>query len=80
MAEWLGYWTSNLVVPGSCSPPCYLLHLSSVALSSTPWLHFVNRGSPTWLFDPAIPAKMFLQSRNPDGFYRPIPISVINDF
>ena len=42
MAEWLGRWTCNLVVPGSSPPPCHSLDLFSVAPSSTPWLRFVN--------------------------------------
>ena len=42
MAEWLGRWTCNLVVPGSSPPPCNSLDLFSVAPSSTPWLRFVN--------------------------------------
>ena len=42
MAERLGRWTCNLVVPGSSPSPCYSLDLFSVAPSSTPWLRFVN--------------------------------------
>ena len=42
MADWLGRWTYNLVVLGSSPPLCHSLDLFSVALSSTPWLRFVN--------------------------------------
>ena len=35
------------------------------------------RGSPTGIFNPAIPTGIFPQSRNPDGFYRLISIPVI---
>ena len=35
------------------------------------------RGSPIGFFNPAIPTGIFPQSRNPDGFYRLIPIPVI---
>ena len=42
VAQWLGHWTCNPVVPGS-SPPTYCsLDLFLVAQSSTPWLHHVN--------------------------------------
>ena len=41
MVEWLGRWTSNLVVPGSSPPHSYSLDLFLVAPSSTPWLRFV---------------------------------------
>ena len=39
MAEWLGRWTCNLVVPGSSPSPCYSLDLFLVSPS---WLRFVN--------------------------------------
>ena len=42
VAEWLGCWTCNLVVPGSSPPLCNSLDLFSVAPNSTPWLRFVN--------------------------------------
>ena len=42
MAEWLGCWTCNLLVPGLSPPPCYPLDFFLVALSSTPWLHCVS--------------------------------------
>lgn len=32
VAKLLGRWSCNLVVPGSCSPPCCTLDLISVAL------------------------------------------------
>ena len=35
------------------------------------------RGSPIGFFNPAIPTGIFPQSRNPDGFYRLIPVPVI---
>ena len=34
-------------------------------------------GSPIGFFNPAIPTKIFSQSPNPDGLYRPIPIPII---
>ena len=42
MAEWLGHWAGNLVVPGSSPPPCKSFDLFLVGPSSTPWLRFVN--------------------------------------
>ena len=33
--------------------------------------------SPIGFFNPAIPTKIFFQSRNPDGLYRPIPIPIL---
>ena len=38
------------------------------------------RGSPIGFFTPAIPTKIFSQSRNPDGLYQPISISIIQFF
>ena len=37
----------------------------------------LRRGSPFGFFNPAIPTGIFPQSRNPDSFYRLIPIPVI---
>ena len=34
MAEWLGCWTCNLVVPGSSPPSCHVFDLFSVTSSS----------------------------------------------
>ena len=34
-------------------------------------------GSSVACFNPAIPTKIFSQSRSPDGLYRPIPIPII---
>ena len=42
VAEWLGRWTCNLVVPGSSPSPCHSLDLFSVAPISTSWLRCVN--------------------------------------
>ena len=36
MAKWIGCWTSNLVIPGSSPPPCFLLDLFSVEIRSKP--------------------------------------------
>ena len=51
MADWLGRWTCNLVVPGSSPRPCYSPDLFLVAPSSTPWLHFINSQLACHLFD-----------------------------
>ena len=42
VAQWLGHWTCNPVVPGSSPPPYCSLDLFLVAQSSTPWLYSVN--------------------------------------
>ena len=34
MDQWLGRWTSKQEVPGSSSPPCHWMDLSSVAPNS----------------------------------------------
>ena len=40
--NWLGHWACSLVFLGPGPPPHYLLDFFTVALSSTPWLHFIN--------------------------------------
>lgn len=41
------------------------------------WPPYLNRGSPIGFFNPAIPTKIFPAFRNPERFYRPIPIPVM---
>lgn len=40
-------------------------------------LPFYEQGSPIGFLNPTIPTKIFPLSRNPERFYRPIPIPVI---
>ena len=38
---------------------------------------YSSRGFPIGFFNPAIPTKIFSQSRYPNGFYLPIPIPIM---
>ena len=58
----------------SLTPLC-LRYISSTVYNLK-WLCQYRR-SPIGFFNPAIPTGIFPQSRNPDGFYRLIPIPVI---